>query len=70
MLVADIDHFKAVNDVLWPRRRRYGVEGILDPFEGQHPGIDLARRLSGEEFVIIMPDTDIARLSGRRAVAG
>ena len=61
LLVADIDHFKQVNDT-------YGHDGgdvVLKEFAARMRrntrGIDLACRLGGEEFVIIMPDTDIAR---------
>ena len=61
MLVADIDHFKLVNDT-------YGHDAgdtVLKEFsvrlKRNTRGIDLACRLGGEEFVIIMPDTDIAR---------
>lgn len=59
MLVADIDYFKAVNDT-------YGHDAgdaVLKEFsvrlKRNTRGIDLACRLGGEEFVIIMPDTDI-----------
>ena len=61
MLVADIDHFKNVNDT-------YGHDvgdTVLKEFsvrlKRNSRGVDLASRLGGEEFVIIMPDTDIAR---------
>ena len=60
MLVADIDHFKNVNDT-------YGHDvgdAVLKEFsvrlKRNTRGIDLACRLGGEEFVIIMPDTDVA----------
>lgn len=59
MLVADIDHFKQVNDT-------YGHDvgdAVLKEFSTRirrnTRGIDLACRLGGEEFVIIMPDTDL-----------
>ncbi|HET6389959.1 PleD family two-component system response regulator [Hyphomicrobium sp.] len=59
MLVADIDHFKNVNDT-------YGHDvgdAVLREFSVRlrrnTRGIDLACRLGGEEFVIIMPDTDL-----------
>ncbi|MFN0217546.1 MAG: PleD family two-component system response regulator [Hyphomicrobium sp.] len=61
MLVADIDHFKHVNDT-------YGHDvgdAVLKEFavrlKRNTRGIDLACRMGGEEFVIIMPDTEIAR---------
>lgn len=61
MLVADIDHFKAVNDT-------YGHDAgdaVLKEFsvrlKRNTRGVDLACRLGGEEFVIIMPDTDLER---------
>jgi two-component system cell cycle response regulator len=61
MLVADIDHFKNVNDT-------YGHiagDAVLKEFsvrlKRNTRGVDLACRLGGEEFVIIMPDTDLPR---------
>jgi two-component system cell cycle response regulator len=61
ILVADIDHFKQVNDT-------YGHDcgdAVLREFAARMRrntrGIDLACRLGGEEFVIIMPDTDMGR---------
>ena len=72
MLVADIDHFKQVND-------RFGHDAgdmVLREFAARLKrntrGIDLACRLGGEEFVVIMPDTDLQRacLVGERLRSG
>ena len=61
VLMADIDHFKKVNDT-------HGHDGgdiILKEFAARLKrntrGIDLACRLGGEEFVVIMPETDMVR---------
>ena len=59
-VIMDIDHFKHVNDT-------YGHDigdEVLKEFAGRIAantrGIDLACRYGGEEFVVAMPDTDIA----------
>jgi two-component system, cell cycle response regulator len=61
VLIADIDHFKLVNDT-------YGHDGgdavlreFSQRFRRNTRGIDLAGRLGGEEFLIIMPDTELDR---------
>jgi len=61
ILVTDIDHFKSVNDT-------HGHDGgdiVLREFAARLKrntrGIDLACRMGGEEFLIIMPETDLAR---------
>jgi len=61
LLITDIDYFKAVND-------SYGHgagDAVLKEFAARIRenirGVDLACRLGGEEFVIVMPDTDLAR---------
>jgi two-component system cell cycle response regulator len=61
ILIADIDHFKKINDT-------YGHDAgdnVLREFAARlrrnTRGIDLACRLGGEEFVVIMPDTEIER---------
>ncbi|HUO92438.1 MAG TPA: PleD family two-component system response regulator [Rhizomicrobium sp.] len=58
-LIFDIDHFKKVNDT-------YGHDigdEVLREFAGRIAsnvrGIDLACRYGGEEFVVVMPDTDV-----------
>ncbi len=59
LLLLDIDHFKAVND-------DYGHDAgdeVLKDFSRRLRktirGLDLACRLGGEEFVIVMPETEI-----------
>ena len=67
-LVVDIDFFKSVND-------SYGHDAgdeVLREFsrrlKASVRGIDLAVRLGGEEFVVVMPETDgaVARLVAER----
>ena len=61
MLVADIDHFKHVNDTYGHDVGDLVLKEFSVRLKRNTRGIDLACRLGGEEFVIIMPDTDVAR---------
>lgn len=61
VLLADIDHFKKVNDTYGHDVGDIVLKEFSKRFARNTRGIDLACRLGGEEFMIVMPDTDIAR---------
>ncbi len=59
LLVADIDHFKAINDTHGHDVGDRVLHEFAKRLRRNTRGIDFACRLGGEEFVIIMPDTNI-----------
>ena len=64
VMMMDIDHFKAVNDT----HGHSAGDAVLKEFAGRVQrcirGMDLAARHGGEEFVVVMPDTDLEHASG------
>jgi two-component system cell cycle response regulator len=61
VLVADIDFFKRVNDTFGHDAGDVVLKEFATRFRRNTRGIDLACRMGGEEFVIIMPDTELPR---------
>lgn len=66
ILIADVDRFKAIND----KHGHDAGDAILKQFAQRLRknvrGIDLACRYGGEEFVVVMPDTD-SEIAGKVA---
>ena len=63
-MMIDIDHFKSIND-----SHGHGVgDEVLKEFAARLRrnvrGVDLVSRIGGEEFVVIMPDTDLQVATG------
>ena len=61
LIVADIDHFKRVND-------RYGhttgdlvLTGVAERLREELRAFDLAYRIGGEEFLLLLPGADVDR---------
>ena len=59
-LVLDIDFFKSVNDTHGHDAGDDVLREFATRIKKSIRGIDLACRLGGEEFVIVMPETDMA----------
>jgi two-component system cell cycle response regulator len=68
VLITDIDHFKRVNDTYGHDAGDLVLKEFASRLRRYTRGVDLACRLGGEEFLIIMQDTDkaLARQMGER----
>ncbi|MBN9311412.1 PleD family two-component system response regulator [Devosia sp.] len=74
MMLIDMDYFKSVNDMHGHDTGDAVLREFADRLRRNIRGVDLACRFGGEEFVILMPDTDLHQAQGvaervRNAVA-
>jgi two-component system cell cycle response regulator len=60
LLVLDIDYFKPVNDTHGHAVGDDVLKEFARRMQANVRGVDLACRMGGEEFVVVMPDTDVA----------
>jgi two-component system cell cycle response regulator len=61
VVVIDVDRFKSVNDTHGHDAGDHVLREVARRIQRNTRGIDLACRLGGEEFVIVMPDTGMER---------
>jgi diguanylate cyclase (GGDEF)-like protein len=61
IIVADLDHFKSVNDTRGHAAGDAVLKDVAYLLRKQLRAFDLAYRLGGEEFLILLPGSDLSR---------
>ena len=61
ILISDIDYFKSINDTYGHDIGDKVLREFADRLLKKSRGMDLICRYGGEEFIVIMPDTDLAK---------
>lgn len=64
LVMIDIDNFKSVNDSFGHPAGDAVITGIADLIQGHIRKSDIACRYGGEEFVLILPETDPEKAKG------
>jgi diguanylate cyclase (GGDEF)-like protein len=75
IIIGDLDHFKRVNDTLGHSTGDVVLKEVAYQLRKQLRAFDLAYRLGGEEFLILLPGSDLAQSAElaeelRAAIAG
>jgi diguanylate cyclase (GGDEF)-like protein len=60
VVLADIDHFKAVNDTYGHATGDAVLRGVAKILQGCARSTDVVARYGGEEFALLLPETDMA----------
>lgn len=58
LVMFDIDHFKRVNDTYGHQAGDKVIQCVADTIRGHVRDVDVAGRYGGEEFAVLLPDTD------------
>jgi len=66
LLMIDLDHFKRINDTYGHRKGDQALRAVADRIADEVRQGDIFARIGGEEFCLLLPDTDAA---GARHVA-
>ncbi|WP_421950236.1 PleD family two-component system response regulator [Pelagibacterium sp.] len=64
LMLLDIDYFKPVNDTYGHDAGDMVLKEFATRLQRNIRGVDLACRFGGEEFVVVMPDTDMRAAQG------
>ena len=59
LIMYDLDHFKMINDKFGHRTGDYVLKRVCDVVMSNLRETDIVGRYGGEEFIVILPDTDI-----------
>jgi diguanylate cyclase (GGDEF)-like protein len=60
LVMLDVDHFKAINDTRGHGAGDAVIRAVADVIRGHHRRTDIAGRLGGEEFAVLLPETSLA----------
>jgi len=61
LLIIDIDNFKEVNDTRGHDAGDEALRGVANVIQSGTRGIDTGARIGGDEFAVILPETNLAR---------
>ncbi|WP_240224463.1 GGDEF domain-containing protein [Rheinheimera hassiensis] len=64
IMMLDLDHFKAVNDNYGHQAGDRALKNAAENFKQQLRKTDFIGRIGGEEFLVLLPDTDISSAYG------